>query len=170
MAASPASHLPRAAHHVGITVSDLNRSVTWYRNVLGLTPGLRTGGWGAELAEVVQVQDPDLRAVFMHVGNIIVELIGYKKPAGRREVAANNDIGSAHVCFEVDDIEAACTHLREHGVPLNSPPFRIPGGPLEGYHAVYFRDPDGIQLEYFQLKAERLSGQSLSVSPPQARE
>src|SRR5688500_9423988 len=95
-----------AVHHVGLTVSDLRRSVAWYRDVLGLTPGLRTGGSGAELARLIEVDDPDLRAMFLHVGNVIVELIGYARPPGRPDVPANNDLGAAHVCFEVDDMAA----------------------------------------------------------------
>lgn len=141
---------PRAVHHIGITVSDLRSSVDWYRDVIGLTPGLRTGGSGAELGAMVEVEDPDLRAMFLHVGDVIVELIGYRRPPGRREVPANNDLGSVHVCFEVEDMAAAHEHLRAHGVRLNAPPFTVPAGPLEGSTVLYFRDPDGIQLEYFQ--------------------
>jgi catechol 2,3-dioxygenase-like lactoylglutathione lyase family enzyme len=144
---------PTAVHHIGITVSDLRSSAAWYSEVIGLTPGLRTGGSGTALGELVDVDDPDLRAMFLHIGDVIVELIGYRRPPGRSEVPANNDLGAAHICFEVEDMAAAAEHLRAHGVAFNAPPFTIPAGPLKGSTALYFRDPDGIQLEYFQRAA-----------------
>ena len=144
-----------AVHHVGITVSDLRRSVAWYRDVLGLTPGLRTGGSGDALGSLIEVDDPDLRAMFLHVGDVIVELIGYSRPPGRREVPANNDLGAAHICFEVENLDAASEHLRAQGVTFNAPPFRIPAGPLFGSTVLYFRDPDGIQLELFELPKDQ---------------
>ena len=55
-----------------------------------------------------------------------------------------------HLALEVDDLDAACARLAEHGV-------RLEGGPMprgDGYVQVFFRDPDGHVLELFRFTGE----------------
>ncbi len=62
-----------------------------------------------------------------------------------------------HLCFEVDDLDAAHRDLVSRGVYVNADPAvlqdgdGVDAGPLAGTKILYLRDPDGIQLELFEL-------------------
>jgi catechol 2,3-dioxygenase-like lactoylglutathione lyase family enzyme len=65
-----------------------------------------------------------------------------------------------HLCFEVHDLEAAYRDLVNQGVHVNAPPVvlqsgdGVEAGSLAGTKILYLRDPDGIQLELFELPDE----------------
>jgi catechol 2,3-dioxygenase-like lactoylglutathione lyase family enzyme len=141
-------------HHVGIPVSDLDRSVAWYEQVLGLTLNKRAPSSGEELALAVEVPEARMNVAFLAVGDhMLLELLEYDHPRGQPYKLANCDVGAVHVCFEVDDIRAAHENLTAAGISFNHPPIQLgaEAGDLAGYWFAYFRDPDGIQLELFQL-------------------
>jgi catechol 2,3-dioxygenase-like lactoylglutathione lyase family enzyme len=137
--------------HVGITVRDMERSLAFYRVVLGVEPDLVAEGSGEELSQAVGVSGAELSFAFLRVGDSILELLEYRAPEGRDFELRNCDVGATHVAFEVDDIDAARSRLEEAGVRFSSPPVRIEEGPLAGCAFVYFRDPDGVQLELFEV-------------------
>jgi catechol 2,3-dioxygenase-like lactoylglutathione lyase family enzyme len=142
-------------HHVGIPVSSIERSLPWYTNVLGLIDNdVKGGGDGEVISQALQVDGADVQFAFLEIGDVKVELLEYRSPRdGKTFGSANNDVGTVHVRFEVDDIDRAYRDLRVQGVAFNAPPIRLgpENGPLAGHAFAYFRDPDGIQLELFEL-------------------
>jgi catechol 2,3-dioxygenase-like lactoylglutathione lyase family enzyme len=143
-----------AIHHVGIPVTSIDRSLPWYRDVLGLIDAGITGAGGGEaISAAVQVEGADMRFAFLTVGGVKLELLEYHTPKGKPFTSANNDIGTVHVCFEVDDIDETYRALTSQGVVFNAPPVHLgeENGPLAGHAFAYFRDPDNIQLELFEL-------------------
>jgi catechol 2,3-dioxygenase-like lactoylglutathione lyase family enzyme len=141
-------------HHIGIPVSDLERSIAWYVEVLGLVLNKRAPSSGEALSLAVQVPEARMNVAFLSVGDhVLIELLEYTQPRGKPFALGNNDVGAVHVCFEVDDIRAAHSELTAAGITFNHPPIELgpDAGDLEGYWFVYFRDPDGVQLELFQL-------------------
>jgi catechol 2,3-dioxygenase-like lactoylglutathione lyase family enzyme len=144
----------RRLHHIGIPVSDLERSIAWYERVLGLALNKRAQSSGAGVALAVEVPEAQMNVAFLAVGDhLLLELLEYTHPRGRPYDLANCDVGAVHVCFEVDDILAAYADLTAAGIAFNHAPIELgpDAGNLEGYWFAYFRDPDGIQLELFQL-------------------
>jgi catechol 2,3-dioxygenase-like lactoylglutathione lyase family enzyme len=143
---------PRALQHIGLTVSDIERSLSWYSAVLGVEAGeIATAGSHA-LARALRVgDDVSLRFAFLEAGSVLLELVEYVTPRGRRSPRRNCDVGSVHVCFTVDDIDAVHKSLSEHGVPFSSAPLPLTDGQLRGARYVYFTDPDGIQLQLIQF-------------------
>jgi len=137
-------------HHVGITVRDLEASRAWYSDMFGLPPGPVNHGAGPELARGVQVPDARLTFSMLTVGSTRIEFLEYQEPVGEDFDRRNCDVGAAHVCFEVDDLDAAVAELSAKGAVFSSPPNTIDEGPLAGSRWAYFRDPDGIQLELWQ--------------------
>ena len=137
-------------YHVGLTVSDLDRSLDWYKRVLGLEAEFVAEGAGAELSKAVGVEGAAIRFAMIPLGNAYVELLEYTSPKGKPFDRMNSDVGSAHVCFEVPDILNAYTHLMQKGAAFFSEPFPIIGGPLDGCSFAYFQDPDGLCLEILQ--------------------
>jgi catechol 2,3-dioxygenase-like lactoylglutathione lyase family enzyme len=145
-------------HHTGITVRDLDRSIDFYHEILGLefttepTPVVS----GDELARGVGVPGASLRAACLRAGNSIVELLQYITPESPLEKPPpNNAVGAAHVAFVVDDIEAKVRELHAKGVEFFSPVQYDDEGVLAGWRTVYFCDPDGIQLELVEIAYTR---------------
>jgi catechol 2,3-dioxygenase-like lactoylglutathione lyase family enzyme len=145
---SPVSRL----HHVGIPVASIERSQPWYEEVLGIiVNGLTSDGSGEVISEILEVQDADVHAVFLSVGDhAMVELLEYRSPTPKPFAARNCDVGVLHACFETDDVHAVHEALLAKGAHVNGPPMEITEGPLAGWWFCYFRDPDGIQLELLQ--------------------
>ena len=75
-----------------------------------------------------------------------LELIQYTNPKGKKALYDIQDVGASHVCFLVDDIEAAYRELKAKGVQFLSEPVQLP----KGGAIVYLRDPDGYCLEFYQ--------------------
>lgn len=141
-------------HHVGIPVRSIEASLPFYEKVLGLgDTGIRAGGSGEVISEALRVPEADVSVAFLRVGeHVLVELLEYASP-GEPYTMRNCDVGAVHVCFEVDDIAAAYEELKEAGVSLHHEPIELDAeaGGLAGYKFLYFRDPDGITLELFEL-------------------
>ena len=148
-------------NHIGVPVSDLDRSVRWYEDVLGIAAnGVTISADNAALGAVLEVDNPAMRAAFSLAGdNVLLELIQYDRPEPKPFEGRNCDVGMMHLCFEVDDMDTAVRELKERGVHLNADPVVLASGEgihpgeLVGTKILYLRDPDGIQLELFELPA-----------------
>lgn len=133
-------------HHTGITVSDVERSVEFYR-LFGLEEATRFVLEGDEFEAAVAVPGAVAQFVMLRGTNTVVELIQYTQGGGQGFKRSNNDVGSAHVCFTVDDIGETRRRLDEAGVPLVAPPTT----PADGTSFAFLRDPDGISVEILQV-------------------
>lgn len=137
-------------HHVGITVRDMQRSFEWYTRMFGVEPGPVNQGSGPELERGVQVPGAELSFSMIRIGNVNIEFLQYHQPEGKDWDRTNGDVGSAHICLEVDDMDAAYAELIARGAVFNGPPVTLTDGDLVGSQWAYLRDPDGIQLEIWQ--------------------
>ncbi len=148
-------------HHLGMTVSDIERSISFYRDVLGMTLVRRrpkvdadyvarqTGYDGVELNVASFKVSPD--------SNQSLEVVQYMNHTGEPLEQATNRPGSSHLCLLVDDFQSCYEDLRAKGVRFKSEPVTITAGPNKGGIVVYFYDPDGYPLELFQPPAENIS-------------
>lgn len=143
-----------AIHHVGLVVEDLDRSIYFYHDLLGLPLASGPTPWfgGSELARGVGVPDAKLRLATFQVGETVVELLQYAEhPAGGLQPPPNNSLGAAHICFRVADVRAAKLELESHGVHFYSDVTVVDDGPLAGWRWVYLSDPDGLTLELVEI-------------------
>lgn len=137
-------------HHVGLSVSDMKRSFDWYTRMFDLEPGDVTDGMGDELSKSLQVEHVHLSFAMITIGSTRIEFLEYHTPRGRKFDRTNGDIGSAHICLEVSDLDAAYSDLLAKGAVFNAPPITLDSGAHAGAKWAYLRDPDGIQLEIWQ--------------------
>jgi catechol 2,3-dioxygenase-like lactoylglutathione lyase family enzyme len=146
-------------HHTGYTVSDLERSIEFYRDLLGMEVLATQEKKGGYLAAIVGY--PDTHVLMAHLrmpgSEHVVELFQYLAPAGAvPERIEPRDVGTAHLCFLMDDLGATYERLRQAGVDsFVSEPVEIDTGINTGGYGLYLRDPDGIVVELFQRPAAR---------------
>ena len=147
----------RGVLHTGLTVSDLDRSIAFYRDLLGLELVTQWDSSQPYLRTVIGFPDAELRIALLRVpaqdGGLAaqhIELLEYRQPHGTRGDPATCNPGNAHVAFVVADLDATYRHLVAHGVRFRSAPVEITHGRNTGAKAVYLRDPDDITLELVQ--------------------
>lgn len=157
-----AHHHVVGVHHTAFHVSDLGRSISFYRDVLGLELLVERDVQGGYMAELMGYPDTHLRLAFLRAGNELLELIQYLQPVGTQIDPTKYNVGTAHVCFRVADLDALHAELLEGGASLQSGPVAITAGPNKGGCALYMYDPDGIAVELLNTPVE-----TASVGPPQ---
>ena len=155
----------KALHHVGITVEDLDASIRFYHDVLGLPFANEPTPWfeGEELSRGVGVPGAALRQVSLLVGDTTLELLEYRSPPSETTgPLKSNSRGASHVAFLVDDIESAKAELEAKGIEFYGPVNIVDAGVLAGWRWVYFDDPDGYPLELvevaYYLEEDRRAG------------
>lgn len=138
-------------HHTGITVSDLDRSIEFYCSSFGLKQIRRADLAGEALEQAVGVPGATIEVAMLAADNTIVELLQYKTATGAPFSLGNNDAGSAHLCFSVDDIDSVYASLVAKGVAcVSAPDEGAEDGPDVGTRFAYVLDPDGMTVELFQ--------------------
>lgn len=144
----------KGLHHVGITVKDLDASIRFYHDVLGLDFINEPSPWFDDpgLGPAVGVPGAALRQVSLKLGDTTLELLQYRSPDSetKRPLLSNN-IGASHVAFVVDDIHAKKAELEAKGIAFYSDVNVVDEGVLAGWRWVYFEDPDGYPLELVQV-------------------
>ena len=145
-----------SVHHTGIIVKDLDRSIYFYHDILGLDFVNEPSPWceGDTLADAVGVPGAKLRQVSLQVGeSAILELLEYaNRPADNDTPIQQNYLGAMHLAFHVEDIDAKVAELRAKGVHFLSDPNTVDDGVLAGWKWVYFHDPDEIPLELVEVR------------------
>jgi catechol 2,3-dioxygenase-like lactoylglutathione lyase family enzyme len=139
----------QALSHIGICVSDIDRSIRFYRDALGFEYVSDLEAAGEPSDTLLRLRDVRLKAVYLERAGVRIELRHYatpaRKPAPAPRPRAMNDLGFTHLSFRVSDFEATLAALRAAGATvLEETIIRIPGGdPL----AAFLTDPDGVLIE-----------------------
>ena len=140
-------------HHVGLIVTDFDKSVAFYSKLLGMEPTI-TADVHDKPAFDAQTQTTDARALvaFFEVANSSVEVIQFVKPQESIEQVSVHRPGSKHLCFAVDDCEATYKDMLAEGYEFLAAPchFGPEQGALNGIVFSYFLDPDGNVIEILE--------------------
>jgi catechol 2,3-dioxygenase-like lactoylglutathione lyase family enzyme len=140
-------------NHTGLTVSDLDRALSFYRDALGLEVVMEQEKEAGYLAAITGYPDAHVRMAHLaSPDGSRLELFEYLQPAGNGRPLEPSTVGITHVCLVVDDIHEAHRRLQEAGAEPFSEPIEIDTGANAGAYGLYVRDPDGIVLELFQPK------------------
>ena len=141
------------ADHTGITVSNLERSLAFWRDVLGFELSHTAHQTGKMAKEITGVAGAEIKlAVVKAPGGHKIELLEYLAPPdGKRHVnLLPCDVGHVHVALIVDDLEDVLERIAKFGWKAAGEPQTLKSGPNAGKRVVYVRDPDGTTIEFMQ--------------------
>lgn len=139
--------------HIAFAVSNLEQSLHFYRDQLGI-PVILQRVWQEDyVRQMVGIADATLNIALLQLpgpGGLILELIEYEQPRGAPIPTQVYTPGNAHMALRLNDIEALHTRLLAEGIQFLSPPMAVTAGPNHGRKAVYLRDPDGIVIQLME--------------------
>jgi catechol 2,3-dioxygenase-like lactoylglutathione lyase family enzyme len=137
-------------NHIGVTVGDLDVSLAFWRDQVGLRElGRGTVAW-EHLDRIVGLDGTRIEWAELEIpGGAFLELFSYlQPPAAPLPRGGVNRPGTMHICLEVEDIEQVAARLLAAGYEARSSGVvTIPDGTYQGFKDIYFLDPDGVTLE-----------------------
>jgi glyoxylase I family protein len=138
--------------HTGITVSNLERSLAFWRDVMGFELSHTAHQRGELAKEITGVEGAEIKlAVLRTPGGHKVELLEYLAPADRKRATLRPcDLGSVHVALFVNDLDLVLERIAASGWEPAGKPQTLTKGPNAGNRVVYVRDPDGTTIEFMQ--------------------
>jgi catechol 2,3-dioxygenase-like lactoylglutathione lyase family enzyme len=139
--------------HVGITVADVERSLGFWRDLLGMEVAGRGIVEWEHLDRLVALPGTRIEWVELRVpSGGTVELSQYHRPQGSPVAPGEeNEPGRSHLSLLVDDLTSTLAELRAAGVRSRSDgPVDIPVGAYAGGKAAYVFDPDGVEIELIE--------------------
>ncbi|HEX8898744.1 MAG TPA: VOC family protein [Chthoniobacterales bacterium] len=141
-----------AADHTGITVSDLERSLKFWRDVLGFELSHRAHQKGELAEQVTGVAGAEILIAVVKAPGHKIELLEYRAPADRKRQNDLRpcDVGSVHVALTLDNLDAVLETIAASGWKAAGKPQTLTTGPNAGKRVVYVRDPDGTTIEFMQ--------------------
>lgn len=158
--ADEAKGVIRGIHHVAMSTVDLERSLAFYRDLLGFKLVARASwpvGRGADA--VTGLKDSSGSVAILRLGNAHIELFEFSsptpKPADPNRPAS--DHGFTHLALDVKNVDAVYKRLKAAGMRFHAPPQPIGGGS----RGTYGRDPDGNIIEIIEIP--NIPGHPLSI-------
>jgi catechol 2,3-dioxygenase-like lactoylglutathione lyase family enzyme len=139
--------------HIGLGVADMEASLRFYHDALGLEVYIDRIADHDYLRDVTQVNNTNARIAYCRVPDslVAIELIEHRGVDRRPVQSRLSDPGNVHVGVNVDDIDKAHARLLELGYTSVSPnPVDITAGPFAGLRTCFIRDPDGFLVELAQ--------------------
>lgn len=143
-----------SADHTGITVSNLERSLAFWRDVLGFELSHTAHQTGELAEEITGIAGAEIKlAVVKTPGGHKIELLEYFAPLDRKRHADVRpcDVGSVHVALTVNNLDAILQRIAASGWKTAGKPQTLKSGPNAGKRVVYVRDPDGTTIEFMEL-------------------
>jgi catechol 2,3-dioxygenase-like lactoylglutathione lyase family enzyme len=146
------------ADHTGITVSNLDRSLLFWREVLGFELSHTAHQKGEMAREITGVEGAEIKlAVVKTPGGHKIELLEYIAPIERKRNTDLRpcDVGFVHVALVVDDLDGVLKAIESSGWKAAGKAQTLQSGPNAGKRVVYVRDPDGTTIEFMQAAKRR---------------
>lgn len=148
---------------IGMTVSDMDRSIDFYSSVLSFEKVSDVEVAGEDYEHLKGIFGVRMRVVRMRLGDESIELTEYLAPKGRPVPvdSRSNDRWFQHIAIITSDMEKAYAWLRQNKVEhASTGPQRLPDWNKNagGIKAFYFKDPDKHALEILQFPADKGAG------------
>jgi lactoylglutathione lyase len=138
--------------HGGITVKDMETSLAFYRDGLGLSMKFDRILDGPYLNVVLNLTQKRIRVAYLDIpGGGYIELLEYQEIERLDAASRPCDYGAGHFCFYVEGIDELAERMFSMGYKARSEScVDITAGPNAGARSLYLKDPDGYSIELFQ--------------------
>jgi len=133
--------------HIGVCVSDMERSKRFYTEALGFKIDHVVDA-GAPFHLMSEVPELKLHATFMTLGAVMIELLYHEIPraVGPAERRPMNQLGLTHLSIVIDDIATVSDLIERYGGhALSQTRVKTPVGDM-----MFCTDPDGVRIELWQ--------------------
>ena len=143
----------RRLTHLGICVSDLERSVRFYEQALGFRIVGTFSAGDAATATILELEGVKAEMVYLERDGWRIELLHYLSPGhqGDGQRRAMNLLGLTHLSFAVDDLDAIADVVERLGGRV------LPGTRAtfeSGNSGLFLLDPDGLRIELIDRKGD----------------
>ena len=127
--------------HIAIGVSDMEQSLRFYRDILGMVVIHDRNVCDDSIGKVIGVSGAKCRIVHLALENAFLELFEYYEPKGTNIARSLNQYDHAiiHFAFNVENFEETLLRLKENSVDFIADPIEF----RPGIWCIYFRGPDG---------------------------
>ncbi len=144
------SDMVRELNHIGLSVEDLERSVKFYTEVMGMEIDYRAYHEGDAISEVVGVENAVLNVCVVKKGACRIELIEYKDREQKpHEYKRQNVPGLIHISFAVSSVDEAYERIKGFGYRAYSDPMVTREN---GPKICYVKGPDNVILELYEKR------------------
>ena len=133
--------------HIGICVSDRERSLRFYRDLLGFRPVRELEVKGEPVDALLRLRDVELHAQYLERDGVTIELLSYASPGhtGDGSPRPMNRLGLTHLSLSLEDVDPLVDAVEEAGGSvLRDTLIGVPGGKTR---AIFVTDPDGTLIE-----------------------
>jgi len=142
-----------AADHTGVTVSDIERSLVFWRDVLGFELSHRAHQQGELAEQITGVAGAEILIAVLKAPGHKIELLEYRGPDDRknRNDLRPCDLGHVHLALTVENLDEILDRMAASGWKAAGTPQTLTLGPNAGKRVIYVRDPDGTTIELMQM-------------------
>lgn len=132
-------------NHIGITVSDIERSLDFYCNVAGFERFSRLQMQGEWFDTLTHNSGSVIDVAMLRLGDFTLQLVQYLEAGGDTLGLGHNRVGNPHLCINVPDVDAQHAECVARGGLDPTPIVDIAGS---GSRSFYVHDPDGLPVEF----------------------
>jgi catechol 2,3-dioxygenase-like lactoylglutathione lyase family enzyme len=138
----------KSLDHVGLGVSNMEKSLEFYRDFLGMKVVMELADADDRIGRVIGAKGAKCKIIHLQLGECVLELFKYTNPKGSNKAKSINqyDHGLIHIGFEVDDFHNHIKQLEQRGIKLVGEPIEF----RPDVWVAYFYGPDGEVCEIRQ--------------------
>jgi catechol 2,3-dioxygenase-like lactoylglutathione lyase family enzyme len=133
---------------MGLTVSDLDASIAFYRDVAGFALDGRYEIGDEWFDTLTHNQDARIQVAMLRMDDFVLQLVAYDAGGGDVLELAHHHVGNPHLSITVDDVEERHARVVASGAHQPTPMVDIMGA---GIYSFYVTDPDGVPVEFLEM-------------------
>ena len=141
----------KEVRHIGITVTDMEKSLKFYRDLLGFKIEREMNENGSYIDNMLALDKVKVKTVKMSIegsGGTLIELLQFFSHPNKVENSKITRIGTSHFALTVDNLDDTYSKLKNMGLKFNAPPQLSP----DGYAKITFCfDPDNTLIELVEV-------------------